>query len=113
MVLEQVRRRHFRAEAKAALVCAGSNGRIKQGPARDCEEADRSWLFLCSRIECRICRRMHNKKSAHENSECTEFNRQFQFVYPSQSKFQSSSLCSVDAAPPSLQTCSSLYEEGV
>jgi|HubBroStandDraft_2_1064218.scaffolds.fasta_scaffold78410_2 hypothetical protein len=43
----------------------------------------------------------------------TNFVVPYQFVYLWQSKFQSLSLCSVDAAAPSLHTCSSLYEEGV
>jgi hypothetical protein len=37
----------------------------------------------------------------------------YQFVYVWQSKFQSISLCAVDAASPSLQTSSLLQEEGV
>jgi hypothetical protein len=37
----------------------------------------------------------------------------YQFVYAWQSKFQSTPLCAVDAASPSLQTGSLFHEEGV
>jgi hypothetical protein len=42
-----------------------------------------------------------------------QFHVEFQFVYLSQSKFQSIPLCSVDVPDPSVQTCSLFYEEGV
>jgi len=53
------------------------------------------------------------KNSIVERRIKLNFAPRYQFVYLSQSKFQSWSLCSVDARPPRLHTCSSLYEEGV
>jgi hypothetical protein len=55
------------------------------------------------------CAGMGRRGIQHEK----ELFNAYQFVYAWQSKFQSTPLCAVDAASPSLQTGSLFHEEGV
>jgi len=99
---------------KCGLFCLGRNNRMNRGPTLD--RAERIYPHADNFSGLATWTRERGtygeKNSACEDTYKPNIVFRYQFVYLSQSKLQSLSLCSVDATPPSLHTCSSLYEEG-